>query len=42
LRREGPPRYERPRRPSKLDPFEDEIRRLLQLDPRIPASVSAS
>jgi transposase len=36
LRREGPPRYERPRRPSKLDPFRDEIQRLLQDDPRIP------
>jgi transposase len=36
LRREGPPRYERPPRPSKLDPFEDEIKRLLQDDPRIP------
>ena len=37
LRREGPPSYERPPRPSKLDPFKDEIRRLLQEDPRIPA-----
>jgi transposase len=36
LRREGPPRYERPPRASKLDPFRDEIRRLLQEDPRIP------
>jgi hypothetical protein len=36
LRREGPPRYVRPPRPSKLDPFEDEIRRLLQADPNIP------
>jgi hypothetical protein len=36
LRREGPPRYERPSRPSKLDPFRDEIHRLLQADPRIP------
>lgn len=35
LRREGPPRYQRPSRPSKLDPFKDEIRRLLQADPRI-------
>ena len=25
LRREGPLRYERPTRPSKLDPFKDEI-----------------
>jgi transposase len=36
LRREGPPRYERPPRPSKLDPFKDEIKRLLQEDARIP------
>jgi transposase len=28
LRREGPPRYERPLRPSKLDRFKDEIQRL--------------
>jgi len=36
LRREGPPRYQRPRRPSKVDPFKEEIDRLLQADPRIP------
>lgn len=36
LRSEGPPRYERPPRPSKLDSFRDEIRRLLQEDPRVP------
>jgi transposase len=36
LRRAGPPRYERPKRQSKLDPFKDEIKRLLQDDPRIP------
>ena len=36
LRREGPPRYERPPRPSKLDPFKGEIQRLLQEDPRLP------
>jgi transposase len=36
LRREGPPRYERPRRPSKLDPFKDEIHGLLRGDPGIP------
>ena len=36
LRRDGPPRYERPPRPSKLDPFRDEIQRLLQAEPRIP------
>lgn len=36
LRSEGPPRYRRPPRPSKLDPFKDEIARLLQADARIP------
>jgi transposase len=36
LRREGLPRYERPPRPSKLDPFKDELQRLLQRDARIP------
>lgn len=36
LRREGPPRYQRPKRPSKLDAFDEEIRRLLLEDPRIP------
>ena len=36
LRRAGPPRYERPPRPSKLDPFKDEIHRLLGDDPRLP------
>jgi transcriptional regulator with XRE-family HTH domain len=36
LRREGPPRYERPPRPSKLDPFKAEIHRLLRDDARIP------
>jgi transposase len=36
LRRDGPPCYERPPRPSKLDPFKDEIHRLLQADARIP------
>jgi transposase len=36
LRREGPPRYQRPPRPSKIDRFKDEIHRLLQDDPKIP------
>jgi transposase len=36
LRREGPPRYQRPPRPSKLDSFKVEIHQLLQADPRIP------
>jgi transposase len=37
LESDEPPRYERPPRPSKLDPFREEIRRLLREDPRIPA-----
>lgn len=37
LESDQPPRYARPPRPSKLDPFKDEIRRLLQEDPRMPA-----
>ena len=36
LRRQGPPRHERPPRPSKLDPFRAEIRRLLDEDAAIP------
>jgi transposase len=36
LRRDGAPRYQRPPRPSKLDPFKDEIHRLLGEDPRLP------
>src|SRR5262245_29199164 len=36
LRRQGPPRYRRPPRPSKLDAFKDEIHRLLQDDPKMP------
>ena len=36
LRSEGPPRYERPVRPSKLDPFKEEIHELLRQDPRLP------
>lgn len=36
LRREGPPRYERRPRPSKLDPFREEIHRLFRSDPSIP------
>jgi transposase len=30
------PRYRRPGRPSKLDPFREEIHRLLRVDPRLP------
>jgi transposase len=36
LRRDGAPRYQRPPRASKLDPFKDEIHRLLGEDPRLP------
>jgi transposase len=39
LRREGPPVYRRPPRPSKLDPFREEIKALLRADPRIPSTV---
>lgn len=37
LESDDPPRYERPPRRSKLDPFKDEIQRLLREDARIPA-----
>jgi len=36
LRLAEPPRYRRRARPSKLDPFRDEIDRLLRRDPRLP------
>jgi transposase len=36
LRSTEPPRYERVPRPSKLDPFKDEIHRLLGEDPKLP------
>ncbi len=39
---EGPPRYGRPPRASKLDAFKNEIQRLLQEDPRIPGKRIAS
>jgi transposase len=35
LRSDRPPRYERPRRPSKLDPFKHEIHRLLRRNPKL-------
>lgn len=38
LRSGEPPRYRRPPRPSKLDPFRDEIHRLLREDPRLPGT----
>jgi len=37
IRSADPPRYSRPRRPSKLDPFTDEVHRLLKEDPHVPA-----
>jgi transposase len=36
LRSSAPPRYERAPAGSKLDPFKDEIHRLLREDPRLP------
>ena len=36
LRCESPPRYERERRPSKLDSFKEEIHALLRVDPKLP------
>jgi transposase len=36
LRSEGPPVYRRLPRPSKLEPFKEEIHRLLRADPRLP------
>jgi len=32
-----PPKYARPSAPSKLDPFKDEVHRLLKDEPRLPA-----
>jgi transposase len=37
LRSQEPPRYRRPARPSKLDPFKEEIHELLRADdPKLP------
>ena len=36
LRSDAPPAYERPPRPSKLDPFKEEIHELLRADPKLP------
>jgi hypothetical protein len=36
LRSDAPPAFRCPERPSKLDPFKDEIHRLLKDDPRLP------
>lgn len=38
VRSERPPAYERGPRPSKLDPFKEEIERLLRADPRMPGT----
>lgn len=35
LRSADPPKYSRPPQPSKLDPFKDEVHRLLKDDPRL-------
>jgi transposase len=37
LRSDAPPRYRRSPRPSKLDPFVDEVQRSLRAEPRMPA-----
>jgi transposase len=37
LRSDAPPTFRCPPRPSKLDPFKEEIHRLLRQDPRLPA-----
>jgi transposase len=42
LSSDGPPRYERPPRPSKLEPYKDEIHRLLADEPSLPAVRCAS
>jgi transposase len=36
LRSSEAPRYRRPPRPSKLDPFREEVHQLLRADPRLP------
>ncbi len=36
IRSADPPKYSRPRRPSKLDPFRDEVHRRLKDDPHLP------
>jgi transposase len=41
LRSDGPPSYERPDRPWAIDEFDDDIRRLLQAEPTMAATVIA-
>lgn len=36
LRASEPPAFQTPRRPSKLDPFKEEVRELLRTDPKLP------
>jgi hypothetical protein len=38
IRSDVPPRYARASAGSKLDPFKDEIERLLRADPRLPGT----
>jgi transposase len=38
LRSDEPPRYQRPLRCSKLDPFREEVQRLLREEPRLPGA----
>jgi hypothetical protein len=42
LRSDEPPTFEVPERPSKIEPFRDEIHRLLSEDPKLPAFGSGS
>jgi hypothetical protein len=41
IRSEGPPKYQRPKRPSAVEPLEQQIRSLLSACPTIPATVIA-
>jgi transposase len=38
LRGQEPPRYQREPRPSKLDPYREEVQRLLREEPRLPGT----
>jgi len=42
LRSGETPVFQVPERPSKLEPFKDEIHRLLKEDPKLPVCVSGS
>ena len=41
LRSEAPPGFRCPERPSKLDPFKEEIHELLRADPALPGDCPA-